>query len=90
MTSITEKWSAYSGARPVGPHEKSREMGCKKKKKNQRKERRSLERGSLTLLTQLSRSGLTMLLSRHTVGTYPETAHTQLVRELSATVVSAR
>ena len=31
-----------------------------------------------------------MPLSRHSVGTYPETAHTQLVREHLATVVSAR
>ena len=39
-------------------------------------------------LTQRSRSGLTMPLSRHSVGTYPEMAHTQLVREHSATVLS--
>ena len=31
------------------------------------------------------RSGLTMPLPRHRVGTYPERAHTQLVREHSAT-----
>ena len=43
-----------------------------------------------TPLTQRSRSELTMQLSRHSVGTYPETAHTQLVSEHSATVVSAR
>ena len=38
--------------------------------------------------TQRSRSGLTMPLSRHSVGTYPETS--SHVREHSATVVSAR
>ena len=43
-----------------------------------------------TSLTQRSWSGLTMPLSRHIVGTYLETAHTQLVTEHSATVVSAR
>ena len=43
-----------------------------------------------TPLTQRSRSGLTMPLSRHSLGTYPETAHTLLVREHSATVVLAR
>ena len=31
-----------------------------------------------------------MPLSRHSVGIYPETAHTQLVREHSVTVVSVR
>ena len=41
-----------------------------------------------TPLTQRSWSGPTMPLSRHNVGTYPERAHTQLVREHSATVVS--
>ena len=50
-----------------------------------------------TPLTQRSRRGLTMPLSRHSVGTNLETAHTQPVREHSqlvgehsATVVSAR
>ena len=43
-----------------------------------------------TLLAQRSRSGLTLPLSRHSVGTYPEIAHTRLVREHSATVISAR
>ena len=43
-----------------------------------------------TPLTQRSWSALTMPLSRHSVGTYPEKAHTQLVREHSATVISAR
>ena len=36
-----------------------------------------------TPLTQWCRSGLTMRLSRHTMGTYPETIHKQLVREHS-------
>ena len=40
-------------------------------------------------VTQRSQSGLTMPLSRHSVGTYPETAYKQLVREYSATIVSA-
>ena len=44
----------------------------------------------LTPLTQRCRSGLTMPLSRHSVGTYQERAHTQLVREHSDTVVSGR
>ena len=39
-------------------------------------------------LTQQSQSGLTMLLPRHGVETYLETAHTQL-REHLATVISA-
>ena len=43
-----------------------------------------------TSLTQQSRSGLTMPLSRYSVGTYLERAHTQLAREYSATVVSVR
>ena len=44
-----------------------------------------------TPLTQRSRSGLTLPLSRHSVGTYPETSsHTTIVREHLATVVSAR
>ena len=44
-----------------------------------------------TPLTQRSRCGLTMSLSRQSVGTYQETiAHTQLFREHSVTVVSAR
>ena len=43
-----------------------------------------------TLLIQQSRSGLTMPLFRHSVGTYHETAHMQVVREHSATVLSAR
>ena len=43
-----------------------------------------------TPLTQRSPSGLTMPLSRHSVGTCPETAHMQFVREHSAMVVSAR
>ena len=34
-----------------------------------------------TPLAQRSLSGLTMPLSKHSVGTYPETAHTQLVTE---------
>ena len=42
-----------------------------------------------TPLTQRSRSGLTMPLSRRSVGTYQERVHTQLVREHSVTVVSA-
>ena len=41
-----------------------------------------------TPLTQQSQSGQRMLLSRHSAGTYPETAHKKLVREHSATVVS--
>ena len=44
-----------------------------------------------TALTQRSRSGLTMPLSRHSVGIYiRKRAHTQLVRKHSVTVVSAR
>ena len=43
-----------------------------------------------TPLTQRSRSELTMPISRRSAGTYPETAHTQIVREHSATVVSVR
>ena len=43
-----------------------------------------------TPLAQRSRSGLTMPLSRHCLGTYRERVHTQLVREHSVTVVSAR
>ena len=43
-----------------------------------------------TPLTKRSRSGLTMPLSRQNVGIYQERAHTQLVREHSVTVVSAR
>ena len=42
-----------------------------------------------TPLTQQSQSGLTMLLSRHSVGTYQKRAHMHLVREHLATVVSA-
>ena len=42
-----------------------------------------------TPLTQWSWGGLTKPLSRHSVGTCLETVHTQLVREHSATVVSA-
>ena len=41
-----------------------------------------------TLLTQRSRSGLALPLSRYCVGTYLEGAHTQLVREHSVTVVT--
>ena len=44
-----------------------------------------------TPLTQRSRSRLTMPLSRHSVGTYPETSsQATRVREHSVTVVSAR
>ena len=44
-----------------------------------------------TPLTQRSWSGLIMPLFGHSVGPYPETSsHTQLVRDHSATVVSAR
>ena len=43
-----------------------------------------------TPLTHRSRSRLTMPLSSHSVGTYQERAHMQLVMEHSATVVSAR
>ena len=43
-----------------------------------------------TPLTQQSRSGLTMPLSRHSVGTYHETSSHEFIREHSATVVSAR
>ena len=44
-----------------------------------------------TPLTHRSHSGLTMPLSRYSVGTYQErSSQTQLVREHSATVVSAR
>ena len=42
-----------------------------------------------TPLTQWSRSGLTMLLSRHSVGTIWKQAHMQLVREHLVTVISA-
>ena len=41
-----------------------------------------------TPLTQWSRSGLTMPLSRHSVGPVRKRAHTQFVREHSVTVVS--
>ena len=43
-----------------------------------------------TPLIQRSRSGLTMPLSRHSVETIRKRAHTQLVREQSVTVISAR
>ena len=43
-----------------------------------------------TPLAHRSRSGLTMPLLRQSVGIYQERAHTQLVREHSDTVVSAR
>ena len=43
-----------------------------------------------TPLTQRSQSGLTMPLSRYSVRPIRKRAHTQLVREHSATVVSAR
>ena len=43
-----------------------------------------------TPLTQRSRGGLTMPLSRHSVGPVGKRAHTQFVREHSVTVVSAR
>ena len=43
-----------------------------------------------TPLTQWSWSGLTMLLSRHSVGNYPKQVYMQLVRERLTTVVSAR
>ena len=43
-----------------------------------------------TPLTQRSRSGLAMPLSRHSLGTFRKRAHTQLVWEQSAPVVSAR
>ena len=43
-----------------------------------------------TPVTQRSRNGLTMPLSRHSAETYPERALTQLVSEHSSTVVSAR
>ena len=49
-----------------------------------------LQLNTHTPLTQRNRSRLTMPLSRHSGGTYPETARTQLVREHSSTVVSAR
>ena len=42
-----------------------------------------------TPLTQRSRSGLTMLLSKNSVRTYQERAQTQLVREHWVTVVSS-
>ena len=42
-----------------------------------------------TPITQRSRSGLTMPLSRHSAEPIPKRVHTQLVREHSATVVSA-
>ena len=37
----------------------------------------------------VSQSGIAMPPSRHGMGTYPETAHTQLAREHSAIVISA-
>ena len=43
-----------------------------------------------TPLTQWSRSGLTMPLSRHNVGPVRKRAYTQFVKEHSVTVVSAR
>ena len=46
-----------------------------------------LHLNTLTPLTQRSRNGSTMPLSRYSVGTYPETAHTKLVREHSVTVI---
>ena len=43
-----------------------------------------------TSMTQRSQSGLTMPLCRHSVGSIRKRVHTQLVREHSATIVSAR
>ena len=43
-----------------------------------------------TPMTQPSRSGLTMLLSRHSVGTYQETSQHTTCQGHSATVISAR